>query len=593
MMSSPSTPAAAREHPVVQAEQAHHPVRHGPHRHHGADGQRSGAEVGPGGSAARAARAAAHGRRATPASATRPRPSAVRATRPARVRSCATLPFVGRPARWSGSSTPIISASSHSSSGLLAGQGVQRHLQPGRPARRAGRPGRRPNCRRRPAAARAPSQFWSCSLIADPEQHPIEPGPPGVLREALQVEPGAAVRASSPQRTPESATQAEIAPGRRRRSRTGGAPGGQAGEVEHLRGGDPAVGQVQQPATGGQQRVGLGQRAIGQPDPQAVRRVAVVDDVGEPEGALRSAARRPRCPGTSPGRRGAPGSVSAASSPTSTSRSTSTCRVGPWQACTWTLSSSSATTCVADPTGRWPIVAQVALQPGQQGARRPVRRVVVVDGAAADRVSCSSLASRPSEDSNGCAGAAARRILSADGSASPAATRRVVPTVAVTGGSATGGRRGAWPSAVSTRELADRQPGQPEQRQSLRQSNFRWSFAQGGERVGHPQHRIRSVDAVPQPAPQLALPAQVGRQVRAEPSSSRPCAQAAAWPAGGWRIRRTGRRAVAPPRTGDRGGTAVRRTSMPCPRWADSVRHQSWPIDSSITSSRRPHQAVR
>ena len=38
----------AREDTVVQSEQADHAVRHRPHRHHRADGQRAGAEVGPG-----------------------------------------------------------------------------------------------------------------------------------------------------------------------------------------------------------------------------------------------------------------------------------------------------------------------------------------------------------------------------------------------------------------------------------------------------------------------------------------------------------------------------------------------------------------
>ena len=39
---------SAREDAVVQPEQADHAVRHRPHRHHRADGQRAGAEVGPG-----------------------------------------------------------------------------------------------------------------------------------------------------------------------------------------------------------------------------------------------------------------------------------------------------------------------------------------------------------------------------------------------------------------------------------------------------------------------------------------------------------------------------------------------------------------
>ena len=40
--------AQPREHAVVEADQADHPVRHRPHRHHRAHRQRAGAEVGPG-----------------------------------------------------------------------------------------------------------------------------------------------------------------------------------------------------------------------------------------------------------------------------------------------------------------------------------------------------------------------------------------------------------------------------------------------------------------------------------------------------------------------------------------------------------------
>ncbi len=43
--------ADPREDVVVEADQAHHPVRHRAHRHHGAHRQRAGAEVGPGGPA--------------------------------------------------------------------------------------------------------------------------------------------------------------------------------------------------------------------------------------------------------------------------------------------------------------------------------------------------------------------------------------------------------------------------------------------------------------------------------------------------------------------------------------------------------------
>ena len=40
--------AEARKDAVVETDQADHPVRHGPHRHHRAHGQGSGAEVGRG-----------------------------------------------------------------------------------------------------------------------------------------------------------------------------------------------------------------------------------------------------------------------------------------------------------------------------------------------------------------------------------------------------------------------------------------------------------------------------------------------------------------------------------------------------------------
>ena len=53
----------AREHAVVETEQAHDAVRHRAHRHHGADGERAGAEVGPGRLARRAVRPSVRGRR--------------------------------------------------------------------------------------------------------------------------------------------------------------------------------------------------------------------------------------------------------------------------------------------------------------------------------------------------------------------------------------------------------------------------------------------------------------------------------------------------------------------------------------------------
>ena len=65
-----------------------------------------------------------------------------------------------------------------------------------------------------------------------------------------------------------------------------GGTGSVAGEVEHLGGGDPAAGELDQRGGDGEQRVGAGEGAVGEPHPQPVGRVAAVgvgDDVGEPE----------------------------------------------------------------------------------------------------------------------------------------------------------------------------------------------------------------------------------------------------------------------------------------------------------------------
>ena len=57
------------------------------------------------------------------------------------------------------------------------------------------------------------------------------------------------------------------------------------GEVEHLAGGGPTVGQGQQLRGHPEQRVGLDQRAVGEPDPQPVRRVRAVTTSPSPKSA--------------------------------------------------------------------------------------------------------------------------------------------------------------------------------------------------------------------------------------------------------------------------------------------------------------------
>ena len=155
-------------------------------------------------------------------------------------------------------------------SGCAPVQRARRPRRAGRPARRAGRPGRRRCCRRRRAAAPARRCRRSSSSIATPSSSRSRPArqvfcatPPsryGARRGG--VEPPAHPGAAHP--------VARAARARRRRSRTGARTGGVAGQVEHLGRGDPRVGEVEQPATDGEHRVGLPQGAVGEPDPQPV-----------------------------------------------------------------------------------------------------------------------------------------------------------------------------------------------------------------------------------------------------------------------------------------------------------------------------------
>ena len=114
------------------------------------------------------------------------------------------------------------------------------------------------------------------------EQQPVEPCPPGVVGEALHVEPTALLGVEAPA----DAGRAD--------------PVGDAGEVvvverepaaydvgacqvEHLAGGDPAAGQLDQPGGDPEQGVGARQRPVGEPHPQPVGGVAVLDHALEPE----------------------------------------------------------------------------------------------------------------------------------------------------------------------------------------------------------------------------------------------------------------------------------------------------------------------
>ena len=272
--------AAAREDPVVQAEQADHPVRHRPHRHHGADGQRAGAEVRAGGSAAEptAQQRAEIGQRQAPC--VRPGFRAPSRTKAISVRSCADCHSspVGTLVRLV---TPVISASSHPVSGC-ADERVDSAVA-SRSTSSANLPASSTSELPTSSSGRArSSQFWSSSLIVTPSSSRSRP-----LRQVFWAN---RCRPKLPRpRGIDTPADARV-----------GHPGGQllqivvvepetaadrreGGQVEHLGGGHPAVGQLQQPGHRGQQRVGLGQRAIGQPDPQTVRRMTTLDHVDQAE----------------------------------------------------------------------------------------------------------------------------------------------------------------------------------------------------------------------------------------------------------------------------------------------------------------------
>ena len=139
-------------------------------------------------------------------------------------------------------------------------------------------------CRRRRAAARAPSEAVVVAGHRHAEQHPVEPGAPGVLRGAAPARTRARCSASKPQRTPDSRdpvgdrVQVVVGEPEPAAHRLG------AGQVEHLAGGDPAAGELDQRAATAEQRVGAGRAPVGQPDPQPVGGVARPStDVAEAE----------------------------------------------------------------------------------------------------------------------------------------------------------------------------------------------------------------------------------------------------------------------------------------------------------------------
>ena len=189
-----------REDAVVESEQADHPVGHRAHRHHRADGEGAGAEVGAGGPARRAGRRAGRARR--PAGSSVPPRSAV-ARRPRRARARAAGAARRR--------RPVTSVE-------VADPGAQRV----HPLGHGAAPRRRPSRQRSSRSTQLGEPAGQVDLVAadvverqagaevavvvaahrDAEEDAVEAGAPGVLGEPVHRERRPRCSPSRPHRTP-------------------------------------------------------------------------------------------------------------------------------------------------------------------------------------------------------------------------------------------------------------------------------------------------------------------------------------------------------------------------------------------------------
>ena len=350
------------------------------------------------------------------------------------------------------------------------------------------------------------------------------------------------------------------------RRRTGSA----CGEVEHLAGAGPAAGEVEQPGGHAEQRVGLGERPVGQPDPQPVRGVpALADHVAEAEARPRSAARRSRCRGTSPGCRAARASGrrrAARAAPRAAPRPGGP---APWQACTCTDRSSSASSRRRRRRRRRVLAAQVvpaasrAASSGAGCGRRRRRRAA--RAAAEGALQLADVAARAWP----AAGGATRRWLVSVGAGT--GPRRVRRERLPEGGG--GVRQPQVHVAVLAEggeqlDLGDRQPGVAEQRQPGRQVEDP-GCSRSRARVSRWRSvRRRRVDPVER-AGARARAARPGRRRSAPPQPSVSAAGAPVLdqprPLHGVR-REEPRQPPAPRRTAGRAAGRPRRRRSPWPR---------------------------
>ena len=347
-------------------------------------------------------------------------------------------------------------------------------------------------------------------------------------------------------------------------------------EVEHLAGGGAAAGQREQLRGHAEQRVGLDERAVGQPHPQPVRGVRARAPRRRGRSPRRSAARRSRCPGTSPGCRAAPASGrrrAGRAAPRAARRSG-----GPGRG-----------SCAPAPTGRRGAAS------GRAGERRSRRC-----RTAASRAGCrGDLSAADQQVFVGLrlGGQAALQLaqVAAEGGQQRVADLAVAGVVAAGDRAVHAGERSPQVVAgvrqpqvqvvvggqrLEQLDLGAGQPGVTEQRQPLAAGrSVTPAAAQRFWRAGCAADRRRRGPAAPATAAAASRGRRRGRR-RCRRRASRRAVAAA-----GRRRTRTGRRAGARRRSG---GPAAARFSSPAskwPRWVASVRHHGSSRLSSITSS--------
>ena len=351
----------------------------------------------------------------------------------------------------------------------------------------------------------------------DAEQQPIEPRRPGVLPERLQLERPPVRGVEAPAHTGadgELAQPVEVAVVEAEPPAHG--RGGE--QVEHLRGGEPRGGQLQEPGDDVEQRVDLPQRPVGQAHGQRLRRVRAGPERGGDERRERLdvrahdqyVTRLEAGIGLQQAEHDLPQHLDLAVRPVAGVNLHGAVSVG---------------------HDEQPVVAQPPLQPAQQRGRRLGAGVVLVDEAGHGRgephLQLAHVA--PERGQQRVRGRVGARVGGA---------RRHRARCRVRSNRGPERGRGVGEPQVDGPVLAQRgehgellrgEAGGAEERQPLGQPDDRGIGAQGRARRVDPLGGIGAADAGAQPPPQLGLP----RQIRVDPALARPPGPQQLGPVGG------------------------------------------------------------